>query len=48
MNIARVLCEAGQVDSARDYVLRVLEFNPDLTEATNLFQRLNGPALKCD
>jgi tetratricopeptide (TPR) repeat protein len=48
MNIARVLCEAGQVDSARDYVLRVLEFNPDLTEAKNLFQRLNGPALKCD
>jgi len=48
MNIARVLCDAGQVDSARHYVLRVLEFNPDLTEAKNLFQRLNGPAPKCD
>lgn len=48
MNIARAFCEAGQVDRARDYVLRVLEFNPDLTEAKNLFQRLNGPGPKCD
>jgi Tfp pilus assembly protein PilF len=46
MNIARVLCDAGQVDSARDYVLRVLEFNPDLTEAKNLLQRLNGAVPK--
>jgi tetratricopeptide (TPR) repeat protein len=37
-NIARVLCEAGQVDRARDYVPRLLEFNPDLTEAKNLFR----------
>jgi Cytochrome c554 and c-prime len=48
MNIARVLCDAGQVDHARDYVVRVLEFNPDLGEAKNLLQRLNGPAPKCD
>ena len=48
MNIARAFCGAGQVDRARDYVLRVLEFNPDLTEAKNLFQRLNGPDPKCD
>ena len=48
MNIARVLCDTGQVDRARDYVLRVLEFNPDLTEAKNLFLRLNGPAPRCD
>ena len=48
MNIARAFCEAGQVDRARDYVLRVLEFNPDLTEAKNLFQSLNGPDPKCN
>lgn len=48
MNIARVLCDSGQVDRAREYVLRVLEFNPDLTEAKNLFQRLNSSVPKCD
>ncbi|HET7890093.1 MAG TPA: tetratricopeptide repeat protein [Candidatus Sulfotelmatobacter sp.] len=47
MNIARAYCEAGQVDRARDYVLRVLEFNPDLTEAKKLFQSLNGPSPQC-
>ena len=47
MNIARVLCEGGQPDRARDYVLRVLEFNPDLPEAKNLLQHLNGSAPKC-
>jgi Tfp pilus assembly protein PilF len=48
MNVARVLCEAGQIDSARDYVLRVLEFNPDLPEAKNLYRRLNDAAPRCD
>jgi tetratricopeptide (TPR) repeat protein len=48
MNIARVLCDAGQPSSARDYVLRVLEFNPDLPEAKNLLQRLNGSTPKCE
>jgi tetratricopeptide (TPR) repeat protein len=47
MNIARVLCDAGQRSSARDYVLRVLEFNPDLPEAKNLLQHLNGSVPKC-
>lgn len=47
MNIARVLCDAGQPSSARDYVLRVLEFNPDLPEAKNLLQLLNGSTPKC-
>jgi tetratricopeptide (TPR) repeat protein len=41
MNIAQVLCEAGQPGKARDYVLRVLEFNPDLPEAKSLLRRLN-------
>lgn len=48
MNIARVLCDAGQPSKARDYVLRVLEFNPDLPEAKNLLQRLNGSAPTCE
>ena len=48
MNIARVLCEDGQPTGARDYVLRVLEFNPDLPEAKNLLQELNGRAPKCE
>ena len=47
MNIARVLCDAGQPGSARDYVLRVLEFNPDLPEAKTLLQGLNGSPPKC-
>jgi predicted CXXCH cytochrome family protein len=47
MNIARVFCDTGQSGNARDYVLRVLEFNPDLTEAKDLLQRLNGTPPKC-
>ena len=47
MNIARVLCEAGRTTDARDCVLRVLEFNPDLPEAKNLLQHLNGSPPKC-
>ena len=47
MNIARLYCNTAQPDSARDYVLRVLEFNPDLPEAKNLLQRLNSGSRKC-
>ncbi len=47
MNIARLFCDAGQPSTSRDYVLRVLEFNPDLPEAKSLLQRLNGSAPKC-
>jgi tetratricopeptide (TPR) repeat protein len=47
MNLARVLCRAGQPAQARDSVLRVLEFNPDLPEAKNLLQGLKGSAPKC-
>jgi hypothetical protein len=47
MNIARLLCDNAQPDKARDYVLRVLEFNPDLPEAKNLLQRLNSDSTKC-
>jgi tetratricopeptide (TPR) repeat protein len=47
MNIARLFCDSAQPNKARDYVLRVLEFNPDLPEAKSLLQRLNGDSPKC-
>jgi hypothetical protein len=42
-----LFCRAGQPAQARDDVLRELEFNPDLPEAKNLLQRLNGSVPKC-
>jgi len=47
MNIARLFCDGGQPSASRDYVLRVLEFNPDLPEAKSLLRHLNGSAPKC-
>jgi tetratricopeptide (TPR) repeat protein len=47
MNVARILCDAGQPGGARDYVLRVLQFNPDPPETKKLLQRLNGNSPKC-
>jgi len=47
MNIARVYCEAGQPAKAREYVSRVLEFNPDLREAKSLLHYLNGSPPTC-
>jgi len=47
MNIARLFCDAGQPSASRNYVLRVLEFNPDLPEAKSLLQHLNASAPKC-
>jgi tetratricopeptide (TPR) repeat protein len=47
MNIARLFCNSSQPDNARDYVLRVLEFNPDLPEAKTLMQQLNNGSSKC-
>ena len=48
MNIARLFCNTAQPNNARNYVLRVLEFNPDLPEAKNLLQRLNSGSPKCN
>ena len=47
MNLARIFCGAGQPSRARDSVLRVLEFNPDLPEAKNLLQHLDSSVPKC-
>jgi Tfp pilus assembly protein PilF len=47
MNIARVYCAAGKLDQARSYVLRVLEFNPDMSTAKNMLHDLDRPAPRC-
>ena len=47
MNLARAYCGAGQLDRARDFTLRVLEFNPDLTSAKHLLHELNATPPKC-
>jgi Flp pilus assembly protein TadD len=40
MNLARIFCSEGKSDKARNSILRVLEFNPDLPEANALMARL--------
>jgi predicted CXXCH cytochrome family protein len=48
MNLARIYCSAGQIDKARDYISRVLEFNPDLPQAKAFMKQLNTDPPKCD
>lgn len=47
MNLAKTFCETKQYNAARDYVLRVLEFNPDLSSAKELLNRLNSSSPSC-
>jgi tetratricopeptide (TPR) repeat protein len=47
MNIARAFCAAGQSDHAREFTLRVLQFNPDLDSAKKLLNGLNATPPKC-
>jgi len=47
MNLAMAFCVAGQKDDARQYVQRVLEFNPDYGDAKRLLAHLNGDPVKC-
>src|ERR1035441_3640459 len=47
MNLARAVCAAGQANEARNYTLRVLQFNPDLTAAKKLLNGLNADPPKC-
>jgi tetratricopeptide (TPR) repeat protein len=47
MNLARIFCGSGQITNARSYVLRVLEFNPDLSEARRFLQHLNTDPPSC-
>jgi hypothetical protein len=47
MNLARAFCAAGQASEARNYTMRVLQFNPDLTAAKKLLNGLNADPPKC-
>lgn len=47
MNIARAYCEAGKISQAQKYILRVLEFNPDLGSAKDMLRGLNREPANC-
>jgi tetratricopeptide (TPR) repeat protein len=47
MNLARTYCAAGQTGKTRTVLLRVLRFNPDLSEARKLLQHLNATPPSC-
>lgn len=47
MNLAHVFCAARQFNGARNYTMRVLEFNPDLGAAKSLLKGLNADPPKC-
>jgi Flp pilus assembly protein TadD len=47
MNLAVTFCAAGQIDEARRYVLRVLDFNPDLASAKKFLVHLNSNPAQC-
>lgn len=47
LNIARVYCQAGMGDKAKTYVLRVLQFNPDLGPAKRMLQQLEKSPPSC-
>jgi Tfp pilus assembly protein PilF len=47
MNLARVFCVAGQKEDARQFVQRVLEFNPDYIKAKQLQAHMNEDPVQC-
>jgi Tfp pilus assembly protein PilF len=47
VSLAHAFCEVGQIDEARSYILRVLEFNPDMGVAKEFLQRLNHTPPDC-
>ncbi len=47
MNLAKTFCEAGRLDEARSFVLRVLDFDPDLPDAKAMMQHLNRTPPNC-
>ena len=47
MNLARAFCASHQYDAARNFTMRVLQFNPDLTAAKRLMNGLNAVPPKC-
>ncbi len=47
MDLAMAFCAAGQRDEARQYVERVLEFNPDYGRAREMLANLEGKSGRC-
>jgi hypothetical protein len=47
MNLGRTLCATNRYDEARDHVMRVLQFNPDLGAAKQLLRELNETPPRC-
>lgn len=47
VDLAMAFCSTGQTDIARNYVLRVLDFNPDFTSAKHLLTHLNTHPEQC-
>ena len=47
INLAVAYCEAGQFDQGRKYVERVLDFNPDFSEARRLRQHMSSDPPTC-
>lgn len=47
MDLAMAFCAAGQRDEARQYVERVLEFNPDYGKAKEMLAALEGKSGRC-
>lgn len=47
MNLARTFCELGQTEEAKRYVVRVLRFNPDLSEGRKLLLHLEASPPNC-
>ncbi len=47
LNLGRAYCAEGKVNEARTYTLRVLEFNPDLAAAKQMFQQLSKAPASC-
>lgn len=47
MNLAYEFCDAGEIDKARNFILRILQFNPDVGSAKRLMNGLNALPAKC-
>jgi tetratricopeptide (TPR) repeat protein len=48
IDLALVSCDLGQVEAARDYLSRALQFNPDLGKAREFLEHLNAQPPKCE
>ena len=47
LNLAVAFCESGQVQDARNYVQRVLSFNPDYDHARQLLKNMSKDPVSC-